>query len=364
MTRTVTAVVTGVGGGVGQSVIKGLNLSMERKGDIEYRIVGTDADVFASGLYRVDKGYVVPKADEDGYLERLTEIIDEEDADILIPGSDPEVLRVAEGRRKIVSECDVEVLVSSEEAVRIGLDKWETFRYLDRNGFSTPLTVLSEGADEIVEEAGFPLVVKPRTGSASRGMFVATDKEELSYALDHSPEPVVQEYLVPRNWDGDLDRNDLEKQVDEYSTEIIVSKDGEVINSLANWRKMDKGVPSVAKVKPHDEIREACEEVAEDLDVVGPVNLQTRVTEEGPTFFEINTRFTGSTAVRCVAGFNGPDTMIRNLVLDEEIDKSYLEFDNLVEMRYKDEVYITEEEYSRVRDEGVAENGGETHDYY
>ncbi|MDY7082278.1 MAG: ATP-grasp domain-containing protein [Halobacteria archaeon] len=362
--KDVTAIVTGVGGGVGQSIIKGLNLSMERRGDVEYTIVGVDADPLASGLYRTDVGYTVPLANEDGYVDRLIDIANEEDADILIPGSDPEVLEVSENKKRLEEEGEVKVLASPEESVRIGLDKWETYRYLNQNGFNTPLTVLPDDADELVSQTGYPVVVKPRTGSASRGLFIATDSDELDYALSHSDDVIVQEYLVPENWDSDLDKNDLQRQIDEYSTEVIVSSDGEVVNSLSNWRKMDKGIPSIAKIKPYNEVREACEEIVESLDVLGPVNLQARITSDGPTFFELNTRFSGSTAVRCVAGFNGPDTMVRDLVLDEDIDESYLEYENLVEMRYKDEIYISEEDYEAMRENGKVEGGSKKYDYY
>jgi carbamoyl-phosphate synthase large subunit len=363
MTYSITAVVTGVGGGVGQSIIKGLNLSMDRKGGIEYRIVGTDADAFASGLYRTDVGYTVPRSDEEGYVERIVNIIQEENADILIPGSDPEVLKIAENRQKIKSEGDVEILVSPEETVRIGLDKWKTYKYLDENGFETPHTVLPENVGEIVDKKGFPVVVKPRTGSASRDLFIVTDQEELDYALAHSDGVIIQEYIIPEKWGDNLNKSDLRRQIDEYSTEVIASKEGEIVNSISNWRKMDKGIPSVAKVRPYDEVRQACEKVARSLDIVGPLNLQARITEKGPIFFELNTRFSGSTAVRCVAGFNGPDTMVRNLVLDEEVDQSDLMFENITEIRYKDEIYVSEENIENAQ-RGKTKNGGEKYDYY
>jgi carbamoyl-phosphate synthase large subunit len=363
MTHEVTAIITGVGGGVGQSIIKALNLSMERKGNITYRIVGVDADAFASGLYRTDVGYTVPKANEEEYVDRMIEVIQEEDADILIPGSDPEVLKIAKNRRTIATEGDVEVLVSPEKTVRVGLDKWETFKYLDQNGFKTPHTVLPQNVDELIDIQGFPIVIKPRTGSASRGLFIATDRKELDYALSHSNDSIAQEYLVPENWETNLDKDDLKRQIDEYSTEVIVSKEGKVVNSLSNWRKMDKGVPSVAKIRPYNELREACEKIVRSLDAVGPVNLQARITEEGPTFFEINTRFSGSTAVRCVAGFNGPDTMVRNLVLGEDIKKSDLEFENLMEIRYKDEIYVSEEDIESAL-HGKTNSTGRRYDYY
>lgn len=366
MSESVTALVTGVGGGVGQSIMKGLNLATERRDDVTYRIVAVDADPAASGLYRADAGYTVPMADEDGYIERLSDIAHEESVDIVVPGSDPEVVAIARARGTLAEEGDTEVLVSPVEAVEIGRDKWKTFQFLDGNGFETPLTVRQSDASRLVEDIGFPLVVKPRFGSASQGLAIVTDEKELAFALEHTAqEVIVQEYLVPTAWDDeDLTRSDLERQVDEYSTETIVDADGTVVHSLSNWRKMEDGVPSVAKVRPHDHVREACERVVKELDVLGPVNLQARVTESGVNFFEINTRFTGSTAVRCTAGFNGPDAMVRHLVFGADLDESDLAFENLVEIRYKDEVYLDEETYEEMVKTGHIRGGGSVQDYY
>jgi carbamoyl-phosphate synthase large subunit len=366
MTEHVTAMVTGVGGGVGQSIMKGLNLAMERRGDVEYRIVGVDADPMASGLFRADVGYRVPMAHADGYIDRLVEVAVQESVDVIVPGSDTEVAVVARNRETLRNEGDCEVLVSPFDSVEIGRDKWRTYRFMSERDFLTPETVLDDDAQQLVDRIGFPLVVKPRTGSASRGLFIVTDNDELEYALNRSVDEVVdQEYLVPTAWrDKDLSLSDLQRQVDEYSTETIVDTNGRIVNSLSNWRKMDKGVPSVAKVQPHEEIRAACEAVVEHLDVLGPVNLQARVTEDGVAFFELNIRFTGSTAVRCAAGFNGPDTMIRHLVLGESLTPSDLEFENIVEVRYKDEIYVKESVYEEMHKEARVEGGGQKLDYY
>lgn len=346
--------------------MKGLNLAMDRSGDVAYRVVAVDADPASSGLFRADAGYTVPMADDDRYINRLGEIAEREDVDIIIPGSDPEVSAIANVKRRLSEAAGAEVLVSPVEAVEAGRDKWKTFKFLDKNGFGTPQTVQQENASALIDEVGLPVVVKPRFGSASRGLFVATEEAELSFALKHAAEEmIVQEYLIPTVWDeSTLSRADLERQIDEYSTETIVDAGGDIVHSLSNWRKMEDGVPSVAKVRPHDRVRRACEDVVEYLDVLGPVNLQARVTDSGVKFFEINTRFTGSTAVRCTAGFNGPDAMVRHLVLDEELTEADLAFDNVVEIRYKDEVYLSEETYEKIVSTGHVEGGGETKDYY
>jgi carbamoyl-phosphate synthase large subunit len=356
--------VTGVGGGVGQSIIKGLRLAERQSADIDYRLVGTDADSMAAGLYRADVGYRVPYANEPEYIDRLVEIATTEDVDLLIPGHDAELRPLAEAKGTLEDEGEMHVLVSATESVEIGLDKWQTHQFLSDHGFLTPRTALATEADRLVEEVGFPLVVKPRTGSASQGLHVITDTDELKTALERSSDPIVQEYLVPDDWEDDPSKADLKRQIDEYSVEIIVDSAGDIVSSLANWRKMVDGVPSVARIEPYDEVRSAAEAVIDELDILGPANLQARVTDQGVTFFELNTRFTGSTAVRCAAGFNGPHTIVRNVVLGEPLTADDLQFEELVELRYKDEIYVTPADFDRMVREGRVENGGWGYDYF
>jgi carbamoyl-phosphate synthase large subunit len=365
VTESITVLVTSVGGGVGQSIVKGLNLATERNDDRGYRIVGVDADPMAGGLYVVDEAYTVPYASEDGYVDRLIEVCNAEDVDLLVPGHDSELATVSRACDRIEGETDARVLISPIESVEIGRDKYRTFEFLSENGFKTPYTVLEDDVEEIIDRCGFPLVVKPRTGSASEGLFVPIDRDELQQALDRSDdEVIVQEYLVPDEWDDDLSKADLTRQIDEYSTEVIVDAEGTVVSALTNWRKMVDGVPSVAKVASYDYVRDACIGVVEELDALGPINLQARVIDGTPAFFEINTRYSGSTAVRCAAGFNGPDAMARNLVLGEALTADDLDFEELMEIRYKDEVYLSEEEFEQLRETGGVTPSGYTHDYF
>ena len=77
-------IITGVGGGVGQSVIKSLYGS-------GYRLVGVDEFPLAAGLYAVDKAYVIPPPDKPEFADRLLEIAKKEDCALLFPGLDTEL---------------------------------------------------------------------------------------------------------------------------------------------------------------------------------------------------------------------------------------------------------------------------------
>ena len=334
---SVRVVVTGVGGGVGQSVMKGLRLA-NRNLNRDYHIVGVDSNPLAAGLYRADRGYRIPSAsDEDTYIEALIEIINREGAEVLIPGSDPEVVSIAGHVDDIESNTGAVIVVSPITTVTMCADKWSTFEFLESKGFSVPASALPAGIEDLLVQVDYPLVVKPRVGWGSRGLRIVMNYDELQAAIAETKDPIIQEYLLPVEWkDCHLTRQQASKQVDEYSTEVLADKDGKVLGSITNWREMEKGIPTRAVIEPFKEIRSVCERIVAKMKVQGPINLQARITEKGVTFFEMNARFSGSTAVRCVAGFNGPDMAISNFLFDREITDEDLTFSDLVEMRYKE----------------------------
>jgi len=359
---SVRVVVTGVGGGVGQSVIKGLRLA-NRNMNRAYHIVGVDSNPLAAGLYRADRGYQVPSAsDEDSYFEALIEIMNRESAEVLIPGSDPEVVSIAAHVDDIESNTDAVVVVSPNATVKMCADKWSTFEFLESNGFSAPASSLPAGIEDLLVQVDYPLVVKPRVGWGSRGLRIVMNYDELQAAIAETKDPIIQEYLLPIEWKGcDLTREQASKQVDEYSTEVLADKAGKVLGSITNWREMEKGIPTRAVIEPFKEIRRVCEQIVAKMNVQGPSNLQARITEKGVTVFEVNARFSGSTAVRCVAGFNGPDMAINNFLFGKEITDEDLSFTDLVEMRYKEEVFIERSDYENMLSKGVTSQVGIIH---
>ena len=59
--------VTGVGGGVGQSILK----SLEGSG---YNIITMDGELLGAGLYASKKAYLIPYANSPNFIETLLEI--------------------------------------------------------------------------------------------------------------------------------------------------------------------------------------------------------------------------------------------------------------------------------------------------
>ena len=62
-----TVLVTGVGGGAGQSILKALNLG-------NYNVIAADSSALGAGLYFGNKSYLVPNANEESYVPEILKI--------------------------------------------------------------------------------------------------------------------------------------------------------------------------------------------------------------------------------------------------------------------------------------------------
>lgn len=325
---TINVLVTGVGGGSqGNEVLKALRLA-----DTRCRLIGVDMNPTSLGLYQTDVSYVVPPAQHPQYLPALLEVCRKEDVRVLIAGSDPELKVISAGRQSF-ADADILTLINDPDVIDRCLNKWSTVRFLAEKGFYVPRSVLIEREDDCEKVEQMPVVIKPAVGGGgSNSVFIAQDHEELTffvrYILKAGALPMAQEYLgTPQH---------------EYTVGVLTTLDGALVGSLAVRRDILSGLSNKIKVQGRTgvytgrtlalssgisqgviedfpEIRHECERLAGIMGSKGPLNVQLRVIDGKIYIFEINPRFSGTTAFRALAGFNEPDILIRHHLLGETI---------------------------------------------
>src|SRR6266567_2345338 len=141
-------------------------------------VLGVDCSRTAPGAYLVDQFFEVPRCHNSEFLPRLLAICKENRVTLLIPTIDTELGFYA-AHRKDFAEIGTTVAISSPETVEICADKVTTHRWLVENGLptvrqTTPESVLHNG-----QGWTFPVVVKPRRGSASIGCAKVPSREVL-----------------------------------------------------------------------------------------------------------------------------------------------------------------------------------------
>jgi carbamoyl-phosphate synthase large subunit len=96
----------------------------------------------------------------------------------------------------------------------------------------------------------------------------------------------------------------------------VVNRTGDL--RFGKYLAISSGV-SQGDVGPHPHVTRACEEIAAALDTRGAINIQCRYWEGEVYVFEINPRFSGTTSLRAMMGYNEPDLLIRRHLLGEQV---------------------------------------------
>jgi len=164
----------------------------------------------------VDKRYTVPSpvADwqsgnirhdntekEEAYVEAMLAICDSENIDTIFPCWDPDVYVLSKNKDRFARQ-GVLIPVPSIDITLVAVDKYRTILAAKELGLSCPRTYLYEDEQDvrnIAAEEGFPLVIKPRFTSGSRGMAIVHNIPDLLSHLALTPDghhkPVLQEYI-------------------------------------------------------------------------------------------------------------------------------------------------------------------------
>lgn len=321
--------VTAVGGNVGQGVIKAL-----RAGREDYHIVGIDMEPLSAGYAFVDSKYVVPATGTEGFGNALSTIIESERVEAIYPCSPTELLVFAEKKAWLESTHGVTVLVNGSKVVQMGSDKLMTADFLRAEGFAYPATARADDdvvVERLIDDLGFPLLMKPRIGATSRNVFLVRSIGELRAVRTLVPDMVVQRYLG---------------NGDEYTAGSISDADGNVRAIIILRRVIEQGTTYRAELVRDSTLEAEARAIVGRLGASGPCNLQFKIVDGKLTVFEVNPRFSGTTGMRYLFGFN--DAEMAYDLHRMKMEVSQPELKDFVVLRYWNEVLIPDATFDKI----------------
>jgi carbamoyl-phosphate synthase large subunit len=290
-------------------------------------VYAADCVPTAPGLYVADKSFLVPKSTDKEYIPFLLEKCVEEKIKLIIPLIDTELPILAQEKEKF-HENGIIILVPPLETVMICHDKYLTYRFLLENNLPTPKTLLvNEALAE--DNLNFPLIIKPRYGSASIGVQKCENYEDVKFYAKKIFEPILQEFL----------------EGDEITLDILCDFDGNPISIVPRKRLKIRGgeVERGITIKNY-ELLSLTLELVKKLNPSGVINVQCFLTSKGFYFTEINPRFGGGYPLTHYAGVNFPKLIIK-LIEGEKIEPMIGKYkENVLMLRYDEAIFINESE--------------------
>ncbi len=292
---------------------------------LKARFFGTDKTELSAALQLCDKKFIVNSVHHQNYVSQLLQIVKQNNVKLLVPTVDLDLYILALNKEKFL-DLGCIVLVSTPEIVKICQDKRETFRFLVKNGFDTPKTVMAEEAIAS-KKLKYPLFLKPWDGYASRGNAKVKNFEELLFYGKKIPNCIVQDFIAGKEFTCDVfvdfelnvrcvvPRNRIETRAGEVSKACII-KNKEIMSRTAQLVKTLGAGPGV-------------------------ITVQLIFTEDNKIkFIELNPRFGGGVPLSIKAGANFPKWILQ-LLTGKSPKIKFDGFENhLLMLRYDEEIWL------------------------
>jgi carbamoyl-phosphate synthase large subunit len=308
--------VTGAGGPAAIAVMKSL------RHDPFVRLITADMDPWAAGLYLVrrEDRVLLPAGDAPDFAEAVLDRCLAMDASVVIPTVNAELEPLAAVRDSF-AVAGIEILLASQEALRLSLDKL-ALAWRCRDIVKVPRT---ERFDDAVDPESwtYPVVLKPRSGSGSRDVSLVRSGAALA-AITRSAQFIVQEYLPG----------------EEYSIDVLADADGHVISSVPRVReKVDSGVSVAGRTVRDRELEEFGAAVSEAVGLTYIANVQVRRDSCGePALLEVNPRAPGTLPLTVASGVDMPRLAL-DALRGRDVPR-HLDFREIAMVRFLEERFL------------------------
>jgi carbamoyl-phosphate synthase large subunit len=244
------------------------------------QVWGVDSSSYAPGFVYCDARHVLPGVSDPSYGDKLLTLCNENQIDIVVPLIDPE-LNVLAARRDDFANNHIMVAVSPFATILMTFDKYQTWQFAQKHHIAMPLTVLTV-AEALADIKGgkmkWPLVVKPRKGSASSSIVYCNDEIQLRGAFDGCPEPMIQQFVEGPEYGYDLFADDKHRPVSVFCKKKLAMRAGETDKAVST---NDKTMIAFG------------EKLLHAMQLFGPADVDVILSPTGPQLLEINPRFGG-----------------------------------------------------------------------
>jgi carbamoyl-phosphate synthase large subunit len=268
---------------------------------IELKVIAIDMDpLWSPACQMADQSYRVPHCNDSGFINQVASICKKHNVSLIIPTIDTELI-VYSNSKEYFGEIGTKVMVSSEEFVRISRDKEATAKILSINGVQTPLTWSVNEAIEGGACMTFPLILKPKAGSSSKGIYIINNKDELYEKAKQGNNYALQEICTGR----------------EFTINCFYDHSGACVASVPHYRKFVRDgevcFAETERVRDFTDIAHRFSEIFKGI--YGSICYQAFQSEEGMVkVFEINARFGGGYPICDRAGGTFAKWLLQDLI--------------------------------------------------
>ena len=281
-----------------------------------------EGKVFASNsvitytMEQADECVVSPQIYDGSYIDFLLEYCRSHEIKAIISCFDID-LPVLAANKKRFEDAGIRVLVSSPDVISICNDKWLTYQAVTKMGLKTPRTWcrLDEVKAELKKKnLNYPLILKPRWGMGSIGVYKAADEIELDVFYKKLRREIFDTYLRFESQE-DVERCVVIQEMlhaQEYGLDVFNDLNGHLATIVAKKKiAMRAGETDVAEIVDNTPFLKIGETLSYNLKHIANLDVDCFLDENGnASVLELNCRFGGQYPFSHLAGVDFPRQII------------------------------------------------------
>ena len=308
----------------------GKRVSLVRDFQKELKSVFPESKVFAAdatpqlsaACIVADGWFKVPRLDNPTYIQELLKLCIENSIKLIVPTIDTELLLMTENK-KLFADNDIHISISSVDFIQKCRDKRLIHQFFE----SKNIEVAEEYSKDNLQ---FPLFIKPSDGSRSIDTFYIETKDDLTDYHFSNDKFMFLEYL------------DHSKFV-EYTCDLYYGRDNKLKCAVPRKRiEVRDGEVNKGVTEKNSLVKYINDNLSEIEGARGCLTFQffKHIENDRIVGIEVNPRFGGGYPLSYLAGANFPKILIQEYLLGEDVDFYDGWEENLLMLRYDDEVLV------------------------
>ena len=311
----------------------GRRVSLINAFKIASKELNTESKIFITDLnlrrspasYFADDSFKIGLFNDPDYVKDLLAICLKNKISILIPTLDTELILLAKSK-SLFNANGINIIISDLKLIKILRDKITTNTFFNSLKIKTP-TIFNK------ESMKFPVFLKPLNGSNSKGIYKAENINEIKPSdLDS------KNMMILENIDNTI--------YDEYTIDLYYDKNSSLKCVVPRIRLKVVGGESNQGVTKKNEVFDFVKDRFSFLDgAIGCLTLQVfsnKLNSLDIIGIEINPRFGGGYPFSFNAGANFPEFIIREYILNEQIEYFDKWKNNCLSIRYENEIVVND----------------------
>lgn len=277
--------------------------------------VHTCNSTYTLGMQAADSYFIAPAIYSDSYIDTILDYCAKNNISAVLSLFDIDLLVLAKNEKRF-KDAGIELILAPERFVSLCNDKYKTAQFAKSLGLNTPKTYknIDEVLDAISEnKIQFPIIIKPRWGMASMGIYTAYNELELTVFSEAAKREITNSYLKFETSFTPTSPLIYQEMLEgkEYGLDVINDLQGNFQAVFAKEKvAMRSGETDLGLTVSNAPFISMVKTIAQNSNHHGILSLDTFLVNDEVYLLEMNCRISGHYPISHMAGANYPKMLV------------------------------------------------------